>query len=177
MARLSDRLEAMSILLVLAVAVIAVPMAIQAGERTHDSRMAEITAQHERSHTVQAVAVDHSVVRAPRSQQSTVQAQWRERGQVRTTSVVSRGTVAKGAPVTVWLDNRTGDVVGPPGDPSDATAIAMCVGAAVWLGAATAALVVALLSRLLLNRSRARAWEREIQLLAHNDDGWANRHT
>jgi hypothetical protein len=26
-----------------------------------------------------------------------------------------------------------------------------------------------------LDRARDRAWEREIRLFAHNDDGWANR--
>jgi hypothetical protein len=28
-----------------------------------------------------------------------------------------------------------------------------------------------------LDRSRDRAWDRELHLMAHNDDGWANRHT
>ena len=28
-----------------------------------------------------------------------------------------------------------------------------------------------------LDRSRYRSWERELHLLAYNDDGWANRNT
>jgi hypothetical protein len=28
-----------------------------------------------------------------------------------------------------------------------------------------------------LDRSRDRAWENELHLLAHSDDGWANRRT
>lgn len=177
LARFSDRLEAASILLAVAIAVLAVPLAVQAGERAHAVRAAAISAEHERTHTVQAEAVSHSVVRAPRSQQNTVQAQWRQGDRVRTTSVVSRTTVAKGAPVTVWLDNATGDPVEAPADPTDATAIGTCVGAAMWLGTATLGVLFAVVVRLTLNRTRARAWEREIQLLAHNDDGWANRHT
>jgi multisubunit Na+/H+ antiporter MnhG subunit len=177
LARLSDRLEAASILLAVAVAVIALPLAMQAGERSHSARAAAIAAQYERTHPVQAVAVSHSVVRAPRSQQNTVQAQWREGDRMRTTSVVSRTTVPQGAPVTVWLDNATGDPVDAPADPTDAAAVGMCVGAATWLGAAALGVLLAVLVRWVLNRSRARAWEREIRLLAHNDDGWANRHT
>lgn len=175
--RVSDRLEAASVLLMLTVALVAVPVALHVGGRTQAAHLAEIAAQHERSHTVQAVATGHSVAQAPRSQRSIVQAQWREQGEVRTTSVVSRSTVSKGSPVTVWLDNRTGDVVEAPGAPSDATALAMVVGAGTWLGATAAVALFALVVRLMLNRSRARAWEREIRLLAHNDDGWANRHT
>jgi hypothetical protein len=175
--RFSDRLEAASVLLILLVVLVAVPVAVHTAGRTQASQLAEIAAQHGRSHTVQAVATGQNVAQASRSQRSIVKAQWREGGEVRTTSVVSRSAVPKGTPVTVWLDNRTGDVVEPPRAPSDAAAIAMVVGAGTWLGAvALAALLVALV-RLLLNRFRARAWEREIRLLAHNDDGWANRHT
>jgi hypothetical protein len=34
----------------------------------------------------------------------------------------------------------------------------------------------ALAFRRALDRVRARAWERELLVLAHNDDGWANRY-
>jgi hypothetical protein len=174
---LALRYRWLRILLVVATVLFALPMAVQAGQRAQSARAAAITAQHEQTHAVQAVAVEHSVVRAPRSQQNTVQAQWRQGTQMRTTSVVSRTTVAKGAPVTVWLDNATGDPVEAPADPTEATAIGTCVGAATWLAATTLAVLLAVLVRLALNRTRARAWEREIRLLAHNDDGWANRHT
>ncbi len=47
--------------------------------------------------------------------------------------------------------------------------------AGVWLGAVALSVLIAYLVRRLLDRMRANAWERELRLLAHNDDGWANR--
>ena len=46
----------------------------------------------------------------------------------------------------------------------------------LWGTIVTCSAFAALVVRRTLDRSRDRAWERELHLLAYNDDGWANRH-
>jgi hypothetical protein len=173
--RVADRLEAFTILGVLTLALVAVPVAQQAGDTAYEARMQTATEQAHTRHTVDAVVVEGSTgMPADFDSPAYVRVQWREGTHTRTEQVVSPATVKEGEPLKVWLDDA-GKVVGPPVTRVDARVSA--IGAA-WIVWSFAVLLSALLAVAIcrgLDRARARAWERELILLAHNDDGWANR--
>ena len=173
--RLSDRLEALAFLAVLAVVLMAIPFASSVQAMTYDSTLHTVEEQTQTRHSIHAVVVQGSVGLPTDFDTSLyVQAQWHEGTRLRTEQVVSPATVKTGDPLTLWLD-QTGRVVPAPLTRSDAKVSAVTLAWTVWVLIAVASAVLALCVRWWLDRSRARAWERELQVLAHNDDGWANR--
>lgn len=176
--RISDRFEALAVILLVAVALIAVPVASRMGDDVRDARMRTIAEQTQTRHEVNATAVtDSTRAGSPRysAVSVTVRAQWREGTAMRTETVTYPKVVKAGAPLAIWLD-RSGKVVAPPDSPADAMSAASGRTWATWLGTVVVSLLIALAFRHWLDRLRLRAWERELQLFAHNDDGWANRH-
>lgn len=175
--RVSDRLESLAVLGVLFMALLAVPVATQVENRMFDARMHTVNEQAHSRHSVEAVVVEGSAgMPADFDSPAYVRVQWREGTQLRAERVISAATVKEGAPLTIWLD-QAGKVVSAPLSPVDAKLGAVATAWIVWTAAVVCSALVALVLRIRLDRSRARAWERELQLLAHNDDGWANRHT
>jgi Trk-type K+ transport system membrane component len=175
--RATDRIEALAALMVAVVAVLAVPFASQASDDTYDAQMKIIDEQVRTRHSVEAVAVSGSNTTPGRyNRPGPVRAQWREGTQERTEMVNSPTIVNEGATLTVWLDN-TGTVVPPPDTPQLARSIAAGRAWTVWLGTVAVTALLAYATKRGLDRLRALSWERELQLLAHNDDGWADRHT
>lgn len=176
--RTSDRMEALAILMVFVVALLAIPFASQAGDNTYDARMRIIDEQMRTRHSVEAVAVANSGAATPGryNRPGPVRAEWREGTEVRSEMINSPVAIRKGDTLTVWLDT-TGKVVPPPETPQVASSIAAGRTWTVWLGAVGLTVVLACAARWTLDRARARSWERELLLLTHNDDGWANRHT
>jgi hypothetical protein len=173
--RVSDRLEALAFLAVLAMIVLAIPFAASVEAKTYDSTLHTAEEQAQGRHSVHAVVVQGSVGLPTDFDTSLyVQAQWHEGTRLRTEQVVSPSTVKAGDPLTLWLD-QTGRVVPAPLTPSDAKVSAVTFAWTVWVLIVVFSGILALGIRLGLDRSRARAWERELQVLAHNDDGWANR--
>jgi hypothetical protein len=185
--RPSDRIEAYALLMVFVVAFAAIPFASAAGDAVYDDRMRVIDEQLRTRTPVDAIAVGRTATipadatgtttvnpgRFPRT--GTVQAQWREGDQLRTESIPGLSGVEKGDHVTVWLDSSR-NVVPAPDTPEKAQAVADGRTWTVWMGAMTFAILTLAVLRFLLDRLRARSWERELQLMEHNDDGWANRH-
>jgi hypothetical protein len=175
--RASDRLEALAVLAVFGTALIALPVAAQAGTLVYDAGARTATEQAHSRHSVQAVAVEgSSSMPADFDNPAYVRAQWREGTKLRTEQVVTPATVTAGQPLTIWLDNA-GKVVAAPLTIEDAELSAAAAAATVWAVIVICSALVAFGIRRRLDHSRDRAWERELQLLAHNDDGWANRHT
>lgn len=174
--RTVDRLEAFTVFGVVIAALIAIPMAMSAGSLIHESALQTAREQAASRHSVQAVVVAGIGVPTDLDTPAYVRAQWREGTQERTESVVSYATTKPGDHMTVWLDN-TGKVVNAPLQAGDAELQSVVAAGAVWTTAVMIAVLGAFLIRRGLDRARDRAWEREIALLSHNDDGWANRHT
>jgi hypothetical protein len=172
----SDRLEALSLLAVVVAALFAIPFAGQIGELTYDASMRTVNEQTQTRHSVEAEVVEGSTgMPADFESSAYVRAQWREGTQERSEMVISPATVQAGASITIWLDDH-GKVVAPPLTAADAKVNAMGVSGTVWATAVLFGALAAFVSRRALDRARARAWERELHLLTHNDDGWANRH-
>lgn len=175
--RTSDRLEALAILLVFAVALIAIPFAAQAGDHAYDARMQVIDEQMRTINQIDATALGGNSFSAGRySRPGPVRVQWNDGTQSRTALVSSPTPVTAGDTVTVWT-NAAGAVVSAPETPQQARAIASGRAWTVWVSTVAFAALAAGAARFGLDRMRARSWERELQILAHNDDGWADQNS
>jgi hypothetical protein len=174
--RLTDRLEAFAVLAVLVSALFALPAAAMAGTMIYESGVRTATEQTQTRHSVDALVVDGAGLPTDFETPAYVSAQWTEGTQTHTDRVASPATVRAGDHMTVWLD-PAGTVVAAPRTAADAKIGAVAAAVAVWITVVACSAVLAFVVRVGLDRSRERAWERELHLLAHNDDGWANRHT
>jgi hypothetical protein len=177
LARASDRLEALAVLALLGMTLLAIPFAVGVSHQTYDSTIRIVEEEAQSRHSVQASVVEGST--GPLTDLDTpqyVRVQWRDGTQQRIENVVSPdpGLVKAGAHLTIWLDS-TGKVVTAPLTPSDASVNAASVGWTVWVLAVVFNGLTGLGIRHCLDRSRARTWDRALQWLAHQDDGWANR--
>ncbi|HYJ54978.1 MAG TPA: hypothetical protein VEX40_05560 [Mycobacterium sp.] len=175
--RASDRLEVLAVLSVLATAIFALPFAADAGTMLYDAGIRTADEQAHSRHSVEAVAVeDSATLPAEFNDPSYVRAQWAEGTQLRSERVLTPTTVRAGEPLEIWLDNA-GEVVAAPQTAADAELNAVVAAGTIWVALVACSALVAFVIRASLDRSRDRAWEHELHLLAHNDDGWANRHT
>lgn len=175
LARMTDRIEAIAVLAVLATALFVVPAAAQSGADVYAAQMRAITEQTRSLHHLDAEVIRGTVQGAQRySTGLPVEVQWREGSQTRTGRTTFPTPTSTGQRVVIWLDQQ-GKVVDAPERKADAQWSAFVRSAGVWLGAVALSVLIAFVIRRWLDRIRANAWERELQLLAHNDDGWANR--
>jgi hypothetical protein len=180
--RTTDRLEALAVLAALVSALIAIPAAAQAGNLVYESAVHTADEQAHDRHAVQALVVEGSR-RMPADFEGPatdspayVRAQWREGTQVRTEQITSPSMAKAGESLTIWLDD-TGKVVAAPLTADDAKLSAAVATGTVWIVIVVCGALAAFLIRRGLDRSRDRAWDRELHLLAYNDDGWANRNS
>jgi hypothetical protein len=172
--RVTDRLEALAVLAVVVTALFAVPAATHAGALVYDTGKRIADEQAHSRHSVEALVVEGTGLPMDLETPAYVRAQWSEGTQVRTAHVVSPATVKAGDQMTIWL-NDSGKVVAAPLRADDAKLNAIVAAGTVWIAIVVFSTLVARLIRRGLDRSRDRAWTRELQLLAYNDDGWANR--
>jgi len=175
--RATDRFEALIVLTLLTTALVAIPVAAHAADQTYAARMQTVTEQAHSRHSVEAIVVEGSTtLPVDFDNPAFVRAQWREGTELRTEQIVSPVTVKAGEPLQIWLD-EAGSVVAEPLRAFDAKVTAVAAGWIVWLSVALGCALAAVVIRSGLDRYRARAWERQLLLMAHNDDGWANRRT
>lgn len=172
--RTVDRLEALTVLGVLVAGLFAIPVAVSAGTVVHDASLRTAEQQAQSRHSVQAVVVAGIGALTELDTPAYVRVQWREGTQMRTESVVGPATIRPGDHMTVWVDD-SGKVVSAPLRADDAALTATAAAVSFWISIVTCCALVAYLIRRGLDRSRHRAWDRELLVLAHNDDGWANR--
>ena len=175
MIRATDRIESLAVLSAVAVALLAVPVAAHSGAQMYDSGMRTIDEQTHSRHRIEAVAMEHANLSADFDGPSYVRAQWQEGTRLRTERVITPATVNAGEPISIWLDD-SGKVVAAPLTPEDAELSAVVAAGALWVTIATCLALLAYAVHVGLDRSRGREWDRELSLLTHNDDGWANRH-
>ncbi|MET0475927.1 MAG: hypothetical protein ABW001_14940 [Mycobacterium sp.] len=167
----------MAVLAAFATAFFAVPLAAQAGTQVYDAGVHTADEQAHSRHSVEAVAVDGSAaLPADFDGPDFVRVQWQDGTRLRTEQVVTPAMVEAGKPMKIWLDDSD-RVVAAPLTSDDATLTAVGAAGTAWVAIVACGALLAFLIRRGLDRSRDRSWARELQLLAHNDDGWANRHT
>jgi hypothetical protein len=179
--RTTDRLEALAVLAALLTALIAIPAAAQAGDLVYASSVHTADEQAHDRHAVEAVVVEGSSrmptdSEAPTTTPNSARVQWHEGTRVRTEQITSPSMAKTGDSLTIWL-NDAGKVVAAPLTADDARLSAAVATGTVWIAIVVCGALAAFLIRRGLDRSRARSWERELELLAYNDDGWANRNS
>jgi hypothetical protein len=179
--RTTDRLEALAVLGALVVALIAMPAAAQAGDLVYASSAHTADLQAHDRHPVQALVVDGGgrmpwdVESAASGGPTSVKAQWHEGTRLRTEQITSTSTAKAGESLTIWLDDA-GKVVAAPLTADDTELSAAVATGTVWISIVAFAALAVFLIRRGLDRIRDRAWDSALHVLAHNDDGWANRH-
>lgn len=174
--RVSDRLEVLVALAVLAVALSALPVAALVRNEVYSAIVRTAFQQAQSRHAVEASALESTTgLLADFDSTEYVRVQWHHGGQVRDEKVVAPAPVEAGDALTIWVDDA-GEVVAAPVTVEDAAMGGLAAAITVWLGIVACGASVALVVRRGLDRARDRGWERELRLLAHNDDGWANRH-
>ncbi|HEX7827168.1 MAG TPA: hypothetical protein VF477_19860 [Mycobacterium sp.] len=178
--RTTDRLEALAVLGAFITALIAIPVAGQAGDVVYASAAHTADLQSRDRHPVQAQVLAGSG-RMPADVESSasggptsITAQWHEGTKVRTEQIASTSMAKAGDTLTIWLDD-TGKVVTAPLTKDDAELSAAVASGTVWVALVAFGALAVFLIRRVLDRARYRSWERELHLLAYNDDGWANR--
>src|ERR1700712_3719438 len=174
--RAGDRLEALAVLGVFIVALLALPVVARAESQIRDVGVRNAETQAHTRHSVAAVVVVGSTgLSTDFDGPAYVRAQWHEGTQLRTENVISPSIVKSGDPLQLWLNDK-GKFVTAPVTAHDAELTAVSAAALLWAAIVSFAVLAAVTVRMRLDRSRDRAWERELHLLSHNDDGWANRH-
>ncbi|KAA0086517.1 hypothetical protein CIW52_00850 [Mycolicibacterium sp. P9-64] len=179
--RTTDRLEAFAVLAALLTALIAIPIASHAGDVVYASAAHTAELQAHDRHPVQATVVEGGgrlpadVEGSASGGPASVKAQWHEGTRLRTEQITGPTMAKVGDSLTVWLDNA-GKVVSAPLTADDAEVSAAVASGTVWIAIVAFGALAVFLVRRVLDRVRDRAWDSALHLLAHNDDGWANRH-
>lgn len=172
--RNSDRVETVAMLLVVALAVLAIPVAGAAGTALHDDLARQFAAERSERVELRATAARDS---APVSQASgtsfRTEIQWQFAGTTHTDSVRTADLHA-GDPVAIWVD-RDGRRVPAPLTDDEAVSQAVVAALTGWLTVAGAGIGAWALLRHLLDRVRYAEWDRALDDLAGNDDGRTNR--
>lgn len=172
--RTVDRLEALAVFGVLVAGLLCIPVVVSAGTVVRDAGLRTAEQQAASRHSVQAVVVAGTGAPTELDTPAHVDAQWHEGTHTRTESVIGPAAIRPGDHMSVWLDGN-GKVVSAPLRAEDAALTATAAAVAFWISIVMFCALVAYLIRRGLDRARDRAWDRELLLLAHNDDGWANR--
>jgi hypothetical protein len=178
--RPSDRAEALSMLLAVVVAVLAIPVAGAVGTTVHDARAKFYAEQAASRHTVTATAMeDTAAVVRPESVSFDVRARWNASGTNHIDTISWPKRAKTGDQETIWIDADGRHVEDPP---AAGRAGLDAIGAAValWLGVAAAMAAFAYAVRCRLDRARFAAWDRELRSptdgdSADDDRGRTNR--
>lgn len=149
--RVADRLEALALVLAVAVSLLTVPVAGAVGTAVYDSRSRTHAEQAQGRSSVVATVIDHPV----RSDLTRVHARWFAAGTEHTGPVRAPSSPKPGDSIEI-LVNEDGSYAGPPATP--AARVAVFVALAVWLNVTTVAVVAFLGARSLLKRTRDAGW-------------------
>lgn len=169
-------MEVLAVLAVLAVALFALPVAALVKDEAYSATVRTAFQQAQSRHAVEASVLESTTgLLADFDSPEYVRVQWHHGGQLHDEKVVAPAPVEAGDALTIWVDDA-GEVVAAPVTVGDAAMGGLAAAITAWLGIVACGALVALVIRRGLDRARDRGWERELRLLAHNDDGWANRH-
>lgn len=176
--RRSDRLQALSRLLLLAAVVATVPVAVATGTTLaaslHTTADRQAADRHQQVATLlaDAPAVDQATAEAPADGQVLALATWAAPdGHARTGRVTAPAGSHAGSTVRIWID-RGGSVVAEPLPDSDITAEAATAGSLVAVTLPMVAALLHVFAVWLIDRSRDRRWAAE---WASIEPLWAGR--
>lgn len=170
--RTTDRLEGLLLLVVIVAAILAVPVAVAVGQRTHDegmrTSMVQTTSGHwERARLLEAApSTVTSIPDAPTDLTALARATWRgPDGSTRVGQVPVRPGTPAGTTVRAWIDG-SGRATQPPLTASQVSDRAVATGLTTWLAMELGVVVVYILLRWLLDRRRLASWRSEWEEVA-----------
>jgi len=166
--RISDRIEALALVLTVVVSLLAASIGAAVGTAVYDSRSRLYAEQAETRTLVTATVIDSPA----RSDTITVRARWFAAGAEHTGAVKAQPTVKPGDTIDIWVD-EDGSHVGPPVmSAADEAATAALV---IWLGVTIAAVALFAGTRAVLNGARHDDWQLDFDHLAGDGDGYTSR--
>jgi len=170
--RTSDRVEAATLVLAVMVSVLAAPAAAAIGTTVHESMSHRYTEQAQTRHTVTATVINDRAADRPPSPKKmiTVDARWVVGGREYIGPVDAQPTVNTGDRIDLWVDND-GHRVDKPPPVSNAATDAALAAVGIWSSVAAAAATLFAVTRLLLDRFRATAWQHDIDNLVGHGGG------
>lgn len=174
--RASDRIEAVAGLIVVLVALVAVPVAGAVGTAVHDSLVHTFAADRISKHEVVAtVTHPSSLDPQPYDKPFVTSIQWQFGGRVLTADVRTSDSMKAGQQQMIWVDSA-GNRTGKPLTDQNAATEAVVVAVGLWLAVAGTAAGAWAVLRMRLDRSRYADWDRELDDLADNG-GRTNHNT
>lgn len=165
LARNSDRFEALLLKLVILAALLAVPVASAVGSANHGRQVAAATADAANRQATTAYLLKAAPVRIVDSESvgtgdPTTEATWTDtRGARHTGAVLAAPGSPAGSPVPIWVDAR-GELTSAPKTAATAVFDSVLVAFWLWFAVIAALVVIHRVTRLVLARRRALAWER-----------------
>jgi hypothetical protein len=169
--RLSDRVEAAVVVLVVASALVVVPVAGAIGTGVYEVRAWLYAEEAQTRHTVAATAIeDSTVIIEQDAEMFRAQSRWHVNGVEHLGPVDSAHEAKVGDQLDIWVDG-SGNLVAAPTPTWHASVTAMFAGAGAWLIAMTGVAGLLLFVRSRLTHRRYRGWEREWQALVSDDGG------
>lgn len=174
--RASDRIEAVAGLIVVVVALLAVPVAGAVGTAVHDSLVHSFAADRISKHEV-AATVTHgsSLDPQPYDKPFLTQIHWQFGGRIITDDIRTADKMKVGQQQTIWID-AAGNRTAKPGSDRNAATEAVIVAVGLWLAVAGTGVGAWAVLRMRLDRSRYADWDRELDDLADNG-GRTNHNT
>ena len=167
--RTTDRIEALVLVLAVAVSLIAAPIAAAVGTAVYDSSRHIYAEQAHTRHTVAATVTD-----VPASQQilrtgtTTVSARWAAAGAEHTGTVEAQSTATTGDTLEIWVDTNGAQVPAPA--PTSRAAAEAAMGALViWICVAAIATTLFTVTRAVCDRIRFTRWQHDFDNLVGND--------
>jgi hypothetical protein len=166
--RVSDRVEALVLVLAVAVSLLAAPIAATVGTALHDSRSSLYAEQAQTRRTVGATVIDSPA----RGDTITVRARWFAAGTEHTGAVKADPAAKPGDSIDIWVD-QDGSHVGAP--VMSAVNEAIVVALAIWSSVAIAAAALFAGTRAVLDGVRHAGWQRDFEHLVGDGDGHIRR--
>lgn len=161
--RATDRVEALILVLVVAVSLIAVPISAAVGTAVHDSRSRHYAEQVQTRRPVTATVIGESHPRRNlESPTVTVPARWFAAGAERTGDVTAPLTAKVGDDVEIWVDDEGRPVARPVNTARD-EALAFAV--ATWWAVSVLAVAMFARAHITLDRLRYDRWQQSFDRL------------
>ena len=175
--RVSDRIESATTFLALSLVVLMTPIVGAVGTAVHDSNARLYAEQAFTRHVVSATAQADTETVVQRNQLSYVApARWTAAGSEHTGLVPWPSPASIGAKSDIWVDAR-GENTRAPTPVRQAAVDAIGVALSLWLVVAGAAAGFVWVVRCRLDRSRQRAWDRELATVVGGYGGRAPHQT
>ncbi|OBH08922.1 hypothetical protein [Mycobacterium sp. E1747] len=159
--RSTDRVEALLLVLAVAVSLVTVPIAATVGTAIHEDRSRAYTEQVQTRRPVTATVVGDSHPRTdPESRTVIAPARWDFAGTERTGSIAVPPAVKIGDQVDIWVDGMGAPVTRPKMSPADA---AVAIAVAIWFAVTLPVAACFAGARYALDRIRYARWQHDFE--------------